>query len=168
MKTQIRQEGETLIVTVQGKLDYEGQIPFREKLNALLTSEVPTPKTTVVPSYENRFANRRGHRIASTDETPKRPHYSEVVINLENLEFVGSCGISQFIQTLKEFNSRSDIRPKYLHVRNEFKRMIRAFDEAAGFDFQDPLTTPQKPAEHTATETQSSIPVFGPKKIREQ
>jgi len=107
MKTQIKKNGDTIVVTVLGKLDYESQQPFKEDLRKII-------------------------RESKTDTVP-----SKVIFNLEKLEFVGSSGISNFVQTLKEFNDRSQSKPRYCHVRSEFQKIIRAFDESDAFDFYD-------------------------------
>ena len=92
---------------MDGKLDFETHIPFREDLSRII-------------------------RNAKSDSTP-----SKIIFNFERLEFVGSSGISSFVQTLKEFNAVSPSRPQYHNVRSEFKRVIKAFDEEALFDFFD-------------------------------
>ena len=79
----------------------------------------------------------------TTDELRQNLHQIEtlaqdnnrVIFDLEELQFVGSSGISAFIQALREFNSRASIKPRYTNVRNEFKRIISAFDDKGSFDF---------------------------------
>lgn len=107
MKTQIKKSGDTIVVEVNGKLDYETQQPFKDHLNKLI-------------------------RNSKTDTVP-----TQIVFNLKQLEFVGSSGISNFVQTLKDFNRSSPIKPRYCHVGSEFQKVIRAFDEEEGFDFYD-------------------------------
>lgn len=107
MKTDIRKVGDTLIVSLDGRLDYEIQEPLRNELGELAA------------------------RIR-TDSVPKK-----VIFDLENLEFVGSSGISSFIQMLKEFNIQTPTRPRYCNVRSEFKRVIKAFDNEEVFDFYE-------------------------------
>lgn len=99
MKTQIKKQGDTLIVSMNGKIDYETCMPLRDDLNRLIK-----PK--------------------KTDSTPKK-----IIFDLKHLDFVGSSHISTFVQTLKEFNSNSPTRPRYSHVKNEFKRIIRALGD---------------------------------------
>lgn len=106
MKTQIKKTGDTIVVHMDGTLDFETHLPLRENLNKLV-------------------------RQAKTDQAAK------IIFNLENLEFVGSSGISSFVQTLKEFNASVPTRPAYCNVKNEFKRVIKAFDEADDFTFFD-------------------------------
>jgi anti-anti-sigma factor len=101
MKTEIKKIGDTFIVYMDGKLDFETTVPLRETLNRLATDSVA----------------------------------KKVIFNLERLEFVGSSGISSFVQTLKDFNQRLPIRPRYCHVRSEFKKIIKAFDDEELFDF---------------------------------
>ncbi|MEN9722665.1 MAG: hypothetical protein RJB38_651 [Pseudomonadota bacterium] len=107
MKTQIKKSGQTIIVEVNGKVDFETQQPFQEDLRKLIQSS----KTDTVPT--------------------------QVIFNLQKLEFVGSSGISNFVQTLKDFNRRANIKPRYCHVGSEFQKVIRAFDENDEFDFYD-------------------------------
>src|SRR5262245_53213063 len=107
MKTQIKKSGDTVVVSMDGKLDFETSIPLREQLSKLIQP-------------------RR------TDSTPKK-----IIFDLENLEFVGSSGISSFVQTLKEFNASAPSKPRYCNVGSEFKRVIKAFDEEEQFEFDD-------------------------------
>ncbi|MGK5084079.1 STAS domain-containing protein [Bdellovibrionota bacterium FG-1] len=107
MKTQIKKNGDTIVVSMDGKLDFETNVPLREELSKLI----------------------KPHK---TDSTPKK-----IIFNLENLEFVGSSGISSFVQTLKEFNAVAQEKPRYCHVKSEFRRVMKAFDETEVFEFYD-------------------------------
>jgi anti-anti-sigma factor len=109
MKTQIKKIGDTIIVSMDGRLDFETNQPFREDLGKLITKSK-----------------------AGTDSSPKK-----IIFNFENLEFVGSSGISAFVQTLKDFSQSSPTRPRYCNVKSEFKRVIKAFDEEDIFEFFD-------------------------------
>jgi len=104
MKTQIKRNGDTVVVSIDGKIDYETQVPLKDELQ----------------------------RLSRTDTTP-----TKVIFNLKNLEFVGSSGISNLVQTLKDFNGRSNVKPRYCHVRSEFQKIIKAFDEEQGFEIFD-------------------------------
>ena len=105
MKAKVEKQSDAIIVSMEGKLSYEIQKPFREKLENLIQE-------------------------ANTDKTPKK-----IIFNMEELEFVGSSGISSFIQTLKEFNAKAASRPRYCHVSSEFRKMIEAFDQEEAFEF---------------------------------
>lgn len=107
MKTQVKKIGDTIVVVMDGKLDFETHLPLREDLSRIIDQ-------------------------AKTDSVPKK-----IIFNLENLEFVGSSGISAFVQTLREFNNQAPTRPRYCNVRSEFRRIIKAFDESDLFDFYD-------------------------------
>lgn len=109
MKTQIKKNGDTIIVSMDGRLDFETNLPLREELSKL------------VRQPQNK-----------TDSVPKK-----IIFNLENLEFVGSSGISSFVQTMKEFNSQASNKPRYCNVKSEFRRVMKAFDESDGFEFHD-------------------------------
>ncbi len=107
MKTQVKKVGDTLIVTMNGKLDFETSMPLREDLSKIIHD-------------------------TKTDSAPKK-----IIFNLEKLDFVGSSGISSFVQTLREFNQASAIKPRYCHVKTEFQKVIKAFDESDAFQFYD-------------------------------
>jgi len=113
MKTKITKNGDTVVVSMDGRLDFETAIPLRENLSKLIKRETAP--------HPNR-----------TDSTP-----TKFIFNLEKLEFVGSSGISSFVQTLKDFNAAAPIRPRYCHVKSEFQQVIKAFDEQAEFEFFD-------------------------------
>ena len=107
MKTEIKRAGDTVIVTMNGKLDFDTHVPLREDLTQLMTDQ---KLETLSP---------------------------KIIFNFENLEFVGSSGISAFIQLLKDFNAHAPTKPRYCNVRSEFRRMIKAFDEAELFEFYE-------------------------------
>ena len=107
IKTSVKRQGDTVVVSMDGKMDFEIQDEIRSSLAKI-----------VAPN--------------KTDETPKK-----IIMNLEKLEFVGSSGISTFVQTLKELGKEADLPPRYCGVKNEFKRMMRAFDEEQSFQFFD-------------------------------
>lgn len=119
MKTVIRRIGDTVIVALDGRLDFETYAPLREQLARLIPAEL------------------KGESIVGPVSSDAAPGPTKIIFNLKNLEFVGSSGISSFVQTLKEFNEQMTVRPKYCNVRNEFKRIIKAFDESALFEFFD-------------------------------
>lgn len=116
MKTKMEKTGDTLVVSIQGKIDYETQEPLKRDLEQLL-------------------AGKR------TDSSPKK-----IIFDLNGLEFVGSSGITNLVQTLKDFNTRTPIRPQYCNVRSEFKKVIKALDETDGFDFTEIENSIQKSA----------------------
>jgi len=107
MKTQFKRIGDTIIVSLAGRMDFENQVPLRDELEKLIDR-------------------------AKTDSVPKK-----IIFNLENLDFVGSSGISSFVQTLKNFNGSVEMRPRYCNVKSEFRRFMKAFDESGIFDFYD-------------------------------
>lgn len=52
-----------------------------------------------------------------------------IVFNLTKLKFVGSSGINQFIQVIREFNNLNE-RPRLCHLSSEFQKMFRAYQAA--------------------------------------
>lgn len=117
MKTHIRKQGDTIYVSIDGKLEFDTHIPFRDDLGKVLRT----------------LRGTSGSAPAQTDSVAK-----EIIFDLSNLEFVGSSGISAFIRTLQDFNSAAPIRPRYCNVKSEFKRMMQALDTQALFDFYEP------------------------------
>lgn len=107
MKTKVKQLDDSVIIAMDGNLDYEIQDPLRESLDDVLAN-------------------------SQKDATPKK-----IIFDLKGLEFVGSSGITNFIQTLKDFNDKAKIKPTYTNVKSEFKRMIRAFDDSQGFQIDE-------------------------------
>ncbi|MCC7440824.1 MAG: STAS domain-containing protein [Bdellovibrionales bacterium] len=116
MRAKITRNGDTAVIRMDGRLDVEVQEPLREKLHQLVRSH-----------------------IASSDSPPKK-----YIFDLEHLEFVGSSGISTFVQTLRDFNSASVIRPRYANVKSEFQKIIKAFDEEEAFEFFDTLESARR------------------------
>jgi anti-anti-sigma factor len=77
--------------------------------------------------------------LLGSDET-------QVIFDFSNLSFVGSCGITGFVQTLRDFNGRAQRKPLYRNVQSEFKRIISAFDASNSFEFgENPLTASSAP-----------------------
>ena len=106
MKTRMKKEGDTLIVNMDGRLDFETSEPLKQDLEKI-------------------------KRQSQSDSV------AQIVFNLENLEFVGSSGISSFVQTMREFNDNAASKPRYCNVKSEFKRVIKAFEGEDAFEFFD-------------------------------
>jgi anti-anti-sigma factor len=109
MKARIKNTNESIIISLDGKVDYESQ------------DEVCNLINRTVSQNQNR-----------TDQAAKK-----IILNMKELEFVGSSGITQFVQSLKAIHQQTDIVPKYCGVRSEFKKIMKAFDETNEFDFYD-------------------------------
>lgn len=62
---------------------------------------------------------------------------SQITFDFQDLHFVGSSGITAFIQALREFNGRATMKPRYINVKNEFRRLISALDSGNTFDLDD-------------------------------
>ena len=114
MKTSIKKNKETIVVDMQGRLDYETNLPLRDNLFRLIQE-------------------------TKTDTVPKK-----IILNLEKLEFVGSSGISAFVQMLKDFNASAPTKPLYCNVKSEFQKIIRAFDEEKQFEFSEDNAHPDR------------------------
>ncbi len=119
MKTEIKRIGDTIIVSMGGTLDFETSVPLREELGRVIRQT-------------QRYSNGTGASSGA-----QGPGDLKIIFNLEDLEFVGSSGISSFVQALREFNAAAPSRPRYCNVKSEFKRVIKAFDEEQAFEFFD-------------------------------
>jgi len=107
MKARIKNTRESIIISLDGKVDYETQDEVCNLINRTLSQN-------------------------KTDQVAKK-----IILNLQDLEFVGSSGITQFVQSLKAIHTQSDVVPKYCGVRSEFKKIMKAFDATNEFDFYD-------------------------------
>lgn len=110
MKARIKNNKDSIVLYIDGKVDYETQ----DDICTFIT------KTIV-----------NNQKI----EIPKR-----VIVNFENLDFVGSSGITQFVQNLKIIHHEAGVTPKYCGVRSEFQKIIKAFDEEGKFEFYEDET----------------------------
>lgn len=107
MKARIKNTEASIIISLDGKVDYETQDEICRLINS-----------TIAKNKENQAIRN-------------------VILNLKNLEFVGSSGITQFVQSLRTIQQNSDFVPKYCAVRSEFKKIMKAFDTATDIDFFD-------------------------------
>jgi len=105
MKTKFKFTQDAIYVNVEGLVDYETQAPFKENLDKIL-------------------------RKQKTDETPRK-----IIFDFENLEFVGSSGITSLVQTLRDFNTLCDEKPVYQNLKSEFQKIFKAFEGPQDFDF---------------------------------
>lgn len=114
MKASIKNNIDAIILSIDGKVDYESQDQVCD---------------TIIKTIENNKKNNQ----------PK-----QIIVNFEKLEFVGSCGITQFVQNLKSIHTDTSVVPKYCGVRSEFQKIMNAFDEEHEFEFfEDETLSPQ-------------------------
>ena len=108
MKAKIKQQNnETLILSLEGKIDYESQ--------------------DVACAFINKTIKKN-----KTDEVPK-----QIIVSMKDLQFVGSAGITNFVEQLKKIHTDPHITPKYVGVKSEFQKIIKAFDADNEFEFFD-------------------------------
>lgn len=69
-----------------------------------------------------QFKDKCTGLIDDTDET-------RLVFNFDKLKFVGSSGISHFVQVMKDINSPKFIktRPKFCNMSSEFTRIFKVY-----------------------------------------
>ncbi len=119
MKARIQRTDESIIISLDGRIDHE----TRDEVAGLINRTLADHKR---------------------DQSARN-----IILNLKNLEFVGSSGITQFVQALKAIQQNTDVVPRYCGVRSEFKKIMKAFDGENEFDFfeeQTPARSPGKPA----------------------
>ena len=75
---------------------------------------------------------------------------SNDVFNMQGLDFVGSNGITPFVQTIKDLLQGSTALVRFCHLSSEFVRIFEANEVAFGYNFQD---------EASAVNSLYSIPV---------
>lgn len=63
---------------------------------------------------------------ACEDIIQKSGENSRVIFNMEKLKFVGSSGINQFIDVMKEFNAKPQ-PPKICKASSEFSKILKAY-----------------------------------------
>ena len=90
-----KQEGNAVVLQLEGHLDYETIIEFEKTCQKIKTQS----------------------------------SLNQLVVNMESLRFVGSSGISQFVNVLKSINQK-DRRPKLVHVSSEFEKILRALQNS--------------------------------------
>ena len=105
MKTTFKQNGNDLIFSLEGIIDYESQDSLRYELTKMIE--------------QNRTLNPR------------------LIYDLAHLEFVGSCGITNLIQTLKEAGEISGKRTCVRSAKSEFKQIMKALDNTLTFEFEE-------------------------------
>ena len=81
-------------------------------------------------------------------ELKQDPSDSQFIFDFSQLEFVGSSGISRFVQHLKDFHRHSETTPLYQNVSEEFQKFIRAFDTENLFGFYDHSDQPRSQMDH--------------------
>lgn len=107
MKAKIKKNDDKIILTLEGKIDYETQDDACAVINRTIEKN-------------------------KTDETPKK-----ILVSMKDLQFVGSAGITHFVEQLKKIHVDTAVTPKYIGVKSEFQKIIRAFDEEGEFEFFD-------------------------------
>jgi len=107
MKAKIKQNADVLVLSLEGKIDYESQ--------------------DVTCAFINKTIEKN-----KTDETPKK-----ILVSMKDLQFVGSAGITHFVEQLKKIHDDTDVTPKYIGVKSEFQKIMKAFDSDNEFEFFD-------------------------------
>ena len=85
MKTQIKKNGDMVIVEMNGRLDFETNAPLREELTKLMRPTAPTrPQEDHLQSREARVRRLQRHLLFRSDdegvqcERPNKPRYCNV------------------------------------------------------------------------------------------
>lgn len=145
MKTVLEKKGTAYVISFEGRINYEAQDGIRDNLDRLLrgihensnleanyssgaSSTSATTATPIFPERDTQFP-------FFYSDTPSKPMFPRhVVFNFSRLEFVGSSGITPFLQLLNEFSSRAPLRTSLCNVSSEFRQMLRAVSNPGLWD----------------------------------
>lgn len=89
------------------------------------------PVTVVELDGHIDFETAKPFREKCTVIIEKAKASPKILFNMQGLKFVGSSGISSFIQTLKELNIH---RPKFCGVGSEFKKLFKIYSPDETFE----------------------------------
>lgn len=63
----------------------------------------------------------------------------KVIFNLRELSFVGSSGITPFVEMLSEFSKTNEVKPKFCEMTSEFRRLFVSSQISEMEIFEDEL-----------------------------
>ena len=107
MKARIQASDQAVTIELQGKINYETQDEVCKVINQAL----------------ERYS--------------RESTYKPIFINWAGVDFVGSTGITQFVQHVRALHAEVDRVPKYLNVKSEFQKIIKAFDSDQESHYSD-------------------------------
>lgn len=55
--------------------------------------------------------------------------FATILIDMQAIDFVGSSGISSFVEILRGFNKQSN-KLQLIHVKREFRRLFKLYDDS--------------------------------------
>ncbi|HVJ64151.1 MAG TPA: STAS domain-containing protein [Bdellovibrionota bacterium] len=67
------------------------------------------------------------------EETFESNEKTKMIVDMSNLRFVGSTGISNFVKEIRVFN-KMRMKPTYYGMRSEFVRIFRLHEDQDKFD----------------------------------
>ncbi|MBP9673456.1 MAG: anti-sigma factor antagonist [Bacteriovoracaceae bacterium] len=77
--------------------------------------------------------------------------YSKVTVDMEMVEFVGSSGIGQFVDTICSINSENDsARLTLSNVKNEFLRVFKLYAQGNSQDIEKYIESFDMENDHTS------------------
>lgn len=65
---------------------------------------------------------------------------SNIIIDLNEIDFVGSSGISDFVQAIKDINEVRGNKVKLKNVKSEFKRVFKLYNLDESFTLSEEFT----------------------------
>ncbi len=95
MKTHSVITGDAIVVSLEGKIDYDTQ----DQIKILVDGIMGKPKTDCVPK--------------------------RIIFNCESLDFVGSMGITPFLKALTDIEQNWDLEPEYRNLKSEFHKLMK-------------------------------------------
>jgi len=79
----------------------------------------------------------------------------KVIIDMSNLRFVGSTGISNFVKEIRVFN-KLRMKPTYIGMKSEFVRIFRLFEDKDPFEITENLEAAKQAAVSRFTDWQAT------------
>lgn len=73
--------------------------------------------------FETQEQTRRTFQKIATDS-----NHQTHIIDFEKLDFVGSCGISNFLTMLIEHYKMAVVKPHFINIKSEFRRLLQHYD----------------------------------------
>jgi|GEM_PF-3866160 len=111
MRSNIQKVGNTLIIAVDGRLNFDNQ-------------------DDLIKTLKDLSATR-------TSKKPRDTAALRILFDLSALEFAGSAGISYFVQNMRDFGDQMNLKPQILGASKDFQRVIKAFDPDKSLEFID-------------------------------
>lgn len=87
--------------------------------------------------FDYEYSHTLNHELARIVQKHKT---ANIMLDLNNMDFVGSSGIGDFVETLRVLNRGSDKQIKLINVKSEFKRVFKLYNLEDSFTLEAQAT----------------------------